>query len=255
MVKVNSLTILITGATSAIGQEFALHYARAGYILHLQGRNSDLLKQISSQCRTIGAQVFNYQLDLLDESKVATWLDQLLSETKLDLFIANAGMNINTGRDRTGETELEMIQLLDLNIKATLVMTNKIAKQMRADGAGQIALISSLAAYYGLPNTPSYCASKAAVKAYGEALRGWLAPAGVKVSVVMPGYVQSAMCDGMPGPKPFMLQPKQAAVIIAKGLATNKARISFPFPLNFGTWLLAVLPARCSQFILSKIGY
>jgi len=247
--------VLITGATSAIGRELALHYARKGYSLHLQGRNPVLLDEICSECSLTGAQVHSHQLDLLDQAATSDWLDKLLTSTSIDLFIANAGMNINTGRKRAGETELEMAQLLDLNIKSVLIMTSVIAKQMRNKGSGQIALMSSIAAYYGLSGTPSYCASKAAVKAYGEGLRGWLAPSGVKVSVIMPGYVKSPMCDAMPGPKMFMLQPAQAASLIAKGLTRNKARISFPFPLNFGTWWLAVLPAAISQFILSKIGY
>ncbi|EPJ44473.1 MAG: short-chain dehydrogenase/reductase SDR [Osedax symbiont Rs1] len=250
-----SKILLITGATSAIGRELALHYARTGFTLHLQGRNPIALDQICSECAMTGAQVHSHPLDLLDQTATSAWLDKLVGETCIDLFIANAGMNINTGPNQSGELEVEIIQLLDLNIKATVLMTNKIAQLMKSKGAGQIALISSLAAYYGLPDTPSYSASKAAVKAYGEGLRGWLAPFGVKVSVVMPGYVQSAMCDQMPGPKPFLLQPKQAAAIIAQGLACNRARISFPFPLNFGTWWLAVLPARISQFILAKIGY
>ena len=107
----------------------------------------------------------------------------------------------------------------------------------------------------GLPVTPSYCASKAAIKAYGEALRGWLKKEGIGISVIMPGYVDSVMCREMPGPKPFLMQPPRAAALIRQGLARNKARISFPFPLNFGTWWLAVLPAAISVWIVGLMGY
>ena len=131
----------------------------------------------------------------------------------------------------------------------------ELLPSMRARGHGQIALVSSLAAYYGLPVTPSYCASKAGIKAYGEAMRGWLAGEGICVSVVMPGYVESQMCREMPGPKPFMWSPERAAAYIRQGLARNEARISFPFPLNLGTWFLAVLPAALSERILRLFKY
>jgi short-subunit dehydrogenase len=126
---------------------------------------------------------------------------------------------------------------------------------MRIRGSGQIALISSLAAYFGLPVTPAYCASKAGLKAYGEALRGWLAPEGIKVSVIMPGYVKSPMCDAMPGPKTLVWTAERAAKEIRRGLDRNKARISFPFPLNWGTWWLSVLPASVSTHIVRWLGY
>jgi short-subunit dehydrogenase len=126
---------------------------------------------------------------------------------------------------------------------------------MRSRGRGQVALVSSLSAWYGLPLTPSYCASKAGLKAYGEALRGWLAAEGVAVNVVLPGFVTSEMSASFPGPQPMLLHPEQAARRIARGLALNRARISFPFPLNFGMWWLAVLPAGLSQQILRWLGY
>ena len=71
----------------------------------------------------------------------------------------------------------------------------------------------------------------------------------------MPGYVKSPMCDAMPGPKPFLWLPERAARHIRRGLARDAARISFPFPLNWGSWWLAVLPAALSLRILGWLGY
>ena len=97
--------------------------------------------------------------------------------------------------------------------------------------------------------------SKSAIKSYGEAMRGWLANCGVGVTVVMPGYIKSDMCDGMPGPKPFLLSPERAADLICKAVANNKARVSFPFPLNLGTWFLGILPPAVSLWILRRLHY
>ncbi len=247
--------ILITGATGAIGGALACHYARPGRTLLLQGRNAEQLEAVAQRCREAGAEVLSERLDLCDTEALLAWLERVCSDAVPDLAIACAGMNINTGPQQAGESWREMEALLALNIRATLALTNDLAQRMRARGQGQLVLISSLAGYYGLPVTPSYSASKAAVKAYGEAIRGWLAGQGVGVTVVMPGYVASPMCHEMPGPKPFLWQPERAARVIARGVARNRARISFPFPLNFGCWWLAVLPAALSQRILRWLDY
>lgn len=244
--------ILITGATSAIGSALADYYACAGVELVLHGRNEAILDQVADRCRRAGARVATQRLDLRELDALHQWLSE--SEA-FDLVIVNAGMNTHVGPHGEPEPWPECEALLDLNVKATMRLVQSVLPAMRRRGTGQIALLSSLAAYFGLPSTPSYSASKAAVKAYGEALRGWLAPEGIRVNVIMPGYVRSPMCDDMPGPKPFLWSPERAARVIGRGLARDKARISFPFPLNLGCWFLAVLPARLSVYILGKLGY
>ena len=86
-------------------------------------------------------------------------------------------------------------------------------------------------------------------------MRGWLAPEGVGVSVVLPGYVESEMSAAMPGPKPWLWSAERAAAVIQKGVARNQATIRFPFPLNVGTWLLSVLPMDWSIRLLRWMGY
>lgn len=248
-------TILITGATGAIGRALALHYAKPDVCLALQGRNEMKLNEIASQCNALGATIETVNLDLRNSTLLQSWLVDLTKNQPPDLVIANAGININIGPSSEGERWEDIDALLDINIKASFALINAIIPGMRQRGSGQIAIISSLAAYYGLPLTPSYCASKAALKAYGEALRGWLSKDGVNVNVVMPGYVDSRMCSAMPGPKPFLWSADKAASFIAKGLEKNKARISFPFPLNMGTWFLSVFPSSWSQWILKQLNY
>ncbi len=247
--------VLITGATGAIGSALAKSYAAPGKTLILQGRRANELAELAQACNVGGAKVYVRQIDLREIDQVNIWLAEIIATMLPDLVIANAGVNTNIGRRGEGEVWEEVNNLLDINVKSTLALVNTLAPAMRKRGTGQIALISSLAGYFGLPITPSYCASKAALKSYGEALRGWLAADGVGVSVVMPGYVESKMCRAMPGPKPFVWPPERAATEIRKGLARNRARISFPFPLSWGCWLLAVMPPSISLKILSLLRY
>lgn len=244
--------ILITGATGAIGAALADAYARPGVALYLHGRNEAKLSEVAARCQASGAQVESARFDMRDFAALREWLHGL---GHLDLVIVNAGVNTHIGPSGEPEPWEAVETLLDVNLKAAMLTTQAVLPGMRSRGRGQIALISSLAGYFGLPVTPSYCASKAGLKAYGEALRGWLAPEGIRVNVVMPGYVQSPMCDDMPGPKPFLWSPERAAQTIVRGLERNKARISFPFPLNLGTWFLAVLPASLSLRIVRWMGY
>lgn len=250
-----SRLILITGASGAIGGALACAYAAPGTELLLQGRNRQALMATLRDCEARGARVTPFYVELTDTRALHAWLEALASERLPDLVILAAGMNIDIGERGEGEPPEASARLLALNLQAPMRMANFLAPRMIARGSGQLVLISSLAAWYGLPVTPSYCASKAGLKAYGEALRGWLAPHGVGVTVVMPGYVSSAMAAAMPGPKPFQWPPQRAARVIRRGIERNRARISFPFPLNLGSWSLALLPASLSQRLVTWLGY
>lgn len=248
-------TILITGATGGIGGALAEVYAEPDNVLILQGRNSVRLAELAASCEAKGARVLIRVLDMRNLKELAAWLHMICEQEKVDLVIVNAGVNTNIGPQGAGERWEDVQALIEVNVLAAMATVDAVLPSMRARGEGQIALMSSLAAYFGLPVTPSYCASKAALKVYGEALRGWLYSEGVRVNVVMPGYVESQMCRDMPGPKPFLWSAEKAARTIKRGLARNQSRISFPFPLNLGTWFLSVLPAGISEWILRLLNY
>jgi short-subunit dehydrogenase len=248
-------TVLITGATGGIGGALAQVYAEPGNTLILQGRNAIRLAELTALCETQGTRVLTQVLDVRKLDELSRWLKDICQLEKVDLVIVNAGVNTNIGPEGKGERWEDVQNLIQVNVLAAMATVDAVLPSMRSRGNGQIALVSSLAAYFGLAVTPSYCASKAAIKAYGEALQGWLEPEGIRINVVMPGYVESQMCTDMPGPKPFLWSAEKAARYIKKRLAWNQSRISFPFPLNLGTWFLAVLHPWISVRILRLLDY
>jgi short-subunit dehydrogenase len=247
--------ILITGATGGIGGALALEYAATGVNLFLQGRDAVKLAAIATRCEKRGANVETSAIDVRDIDALVVWVHLSNATAPLDLVIPCAGININTGPNNTGEIWREIDALIDINIKAVIAVADAVMPSMRERKRGQIALFSSLAGYFGLPVTPTYCASKAAIKAYGEALRGGVAVDGVEVNVVMPGFVESQMCEEMPGNKPMLWTAEKAAKFIRRGLERNHARVSFPFPLNLGCWYLSVAPASVAQRLVKIFGF
>jgi short-subunit dehydrogenase len=251
----NPETVLITGATGAIGGALARAYAAPGRTLVLHGRNGARLQEIARACEGLGARVESRALDVRDTAALTAWLEDVASRQAVDLVIVNAGA-INVLKPGVKEEAWEDIQrVFDVNVRAALATVSALLPRMRARGSGQIALVSSLLAWFGMPVAPAYSASKAALKSYGEALRASLAPGGIRVSVVLPGFVKSDMSDELRVPKPFMMSAEASARRIIRGLEANEARISFPFPLNFGCWFLSTLPPALAQGILALLGF
>ena len=115
---------------------------------------------------------------------------------------------------------------------------------------GRIVVLASIAAYRGLPDSPGYCASKAGLRTYAEALRTRLGPYGVGVTVVCPGFFDSPMTDRFEGPTPFRFSIDRAARIVKQGVDRGRRRITFPWPLVLGLRFCDMVPAIVGDAIL-----
>ena len=242
--------ILITGGSSGIGEALALEYATPGVHLFLTGRNIERLKSVAQRCESKGAEVTTKVIDVADRFAMTNWLLDLDTETPLDLVIANAGISMGTSNENDGEEKIR--DIVAVNLAGVLNTIHPIIDRMKERRGGQVALVASIAAFRGLPGSPAYSASKAAVKSYGEGLRPRLARHNIGVSVILPGFVRSRITDQNRFAMPFFMEADKAAKVIRKGLTRNKARIAFPWPMHFAMWFLATLPASWADRILSK---
>lgn len=257
--------ILITGASSGIGAALACAYAAEGISLFLGGRDRQRLETVADQCRERGADVFVRCLDVTDREGMAGWIAEAGAEASLDLVIANAGISGGTGAaEGTGAAKAyedpgQVRKIMAVNIDGVLntvfpTLDQILGRPVPDNGVrGQIAVMSSLAGFRGLPGAPAYGASKAAVRSWGEGLRGNLARHGIKVSVICPGFVVSPMTAANPYPMPFLMATDRAAEIIKKGLARDRARITFPWPLAALVWLMAALPPSWLDSVVRRL--
>ena len=244
-------SILITGASSGIGEALALEYAAPGVRLALSGRSEKRIARVAEACRAKAATVDAVALDVADEHAMRQWIERVDGQGPLDLVIANAG--ISGGTSGGGEADAQVRRIFDININGVLNTVLPAIPGMRGRGGGQIAVMSSVASFRGFPGAPAYSASKAAVRAYGEALRGALRADGIKVSVICPGFVRSRITRANKFKMPLLMDADRAARIIRRGLATDTSRIAFPFPTYFTAWLTGALPPALTDPFFRKL--
>ena len=240
--------ILITGASSGIGKALALRYARERAVLGLLGRHRERLDSVAASCRELGAEVHTGTIDIRRRAELMEWITAFDRAAPVDLVIANAGVMEGTPPGGEIEPADAAHALIETNVLGVLNTVQPLLPMMMARRRGQIAMVSSLAGFVPLPDSPSYCASKAAVLAYGRSLRDLLAPYDVKVSVICPGYITTPMMQRESGLKAFVMAPEKAADLIYRRLEQNEGVIVIPRLFGFLTRMSGLLPERMRRW-------
>lgn len=249
-------SILITGASSGIGAALAARYAAPGVTLFLGGRDIARLAASAAACTARGARTVTQMVDVTDRDAMLRWVRAADDDTPLDLVIANAGISGGTGGAGgviTGEPAAQARRIFDVNVTGVLNTIEGVQDRMTARRRGHIAVISSLAGFAAWPGAPAYSASKAAVRVYAEALHGALAPTGVRVTAVCPGFIETPMTAVNGYRMPFMMDVARAADIIAKGLEKGSVRLCFPLRTYMFAALPGFMPARWAQALLRRL--
>ncbi|MFA6279552.1 MAG: SDR family NAD(P)-dependent oxidoreductase [Bdellovibrionales bacterium] len=244
-------SILITGGSSGLGAALAQSYAAPDVTLFLSGRDAARLEGVAARCRAKGACVEATIVDVTDGAAMASWIDQCDQTAPLNLVIANAGISAGTGGG--GETPAQTKAVMETNVQGVFNTIHPALALMKPRGRGQIAIMASLASFRGLAGAPAYCASKAAVRVYGEALRDELAPQGIKINVICPGFVKTPMTGQNGFPMPFLMEADKAARIMKRGLEKNKARIVFPWRLAALVWLMSALSPNLADGLFRRL--
>ncbi len=243
--------ILITGASSGIGAALARRLAEPGRHLFLLARDRERLAATVRACEERGATASALICDVRDKSAMAEAVCTADDAASLALVIANAGVGVVGGRSE----ELDRIaeDIFAVNVAGVFHTIHPVLPRMLARGQGQICLIASIAGLYGLAPALAYSASKAAVIAYGQGLRGRYAARGVRISVACPGFVRTPMTADNRFPMPFLMDADEAARRILRGLARDKPVIGFPRALYAAAHLVSCLPAALADRLMRSL--
>ncbi|MFZ5964213.1 SDR family NAD(P)-dependent oxidoreductase [Thalassococcus sp. BH17M4-6] len=240
-------SLIITGASSGIGRALALEYARPGQTFLLCGRNAERLEATAAAVRKKGAIAELCCVSVRDAPAFAAVITGFDARCPVDGLFFVAG--VKAGNQDAIEPAPEVRRVIDVNLVSVILAVQVLLPSLRSRGSARIVLVSSFAALTPRGELLSYSASKAAIMAYGTALRRELRGTGLSVTTVVPGFVDTPMTDRHLGPAPMLVPAEKAARIIRRGVAARRARVVFPRLLAFGVWWQEWLPPRLSDLI------
>jgi short-subunit dehydrogenase len=222
--------VLLTGASSGIGRALAQVLAARGDSLILIARRAELLDEVAAACRRAGADARALPLDIADPDALVAAMRRADDERPIDVVIANAGAGVARGAEAISWEGIR--RSCEVSFVGAAATVTALLPRMVARRSGHVVGVSSLTAIGGaLPRASAYAAAKAGFSMLLDCLRLDVAPAGVAVTTIHAGFVDTAMTEGADHPLPFLWSPDRAARFIAARLDARPARVDFPWPL------------------------
>jgi short-subunit dehydrogenase len=235
--------VVITGASSGIGEALARHYAPQASALGLISRR---------KIEGLGNKFVSYALDVTDQRALDAAAEDFIRRFgPPDLVIANAGIASGTVGADPGDIP-KLRKILDVNVAGLAATLAAFAPAMRAAGRGTLAGIASVAGFRGLAGNGAYCASKAAAITWMESLRAELYGSGVSVVCICPGYIDTPMTRVNRFRMPFLLPADEAARRIARAIAARRRLAVIPWQMALVSVLLRTMPGWLYDRIASR---
>lgn len=243
------MRILITGASSGLGEALALHYAQQHHDLILLARREVKLSAVAQACEALGSSVEVIVADMNDFAHIKT-IGKRLATQKLDRIIFNAGVSIGHSCDITPFEDF--YRLFQTNFLSLHALLEPLIPSLIGQKSGEIVFISSLASLFSMPSSIAYSSSKRAVNGYAQGLHHQLKPYNIQVMTILPGFIDSEMTRKNRFTMPFFLTTKQGVMRIVHAIETKKR--FYPFPLRFYALirLLNALPFWVQDRIVSR---
>jgi len=239
----NRKSILITGASSGIGYALAKEFASRDYDLALAARRVDSLDALRAEITGShpACKVHTYSLDVTRCDDVFATTEAAATRLgKLDIVIANAGIG-SLGRVGEGHFEGHR-QIIETNVVGAMATCDAAVKQFKRQGFGHLSVISSVAAFIGLPGSSAYSASKAAIATYAAAIRAETYGTKLSVSTIYPGYIDTPINQSNPS-RPFLITVERGARIIANKIESGVQTAIVPaFPWALLARIVGFIP-------------
>jgi len=244
--------VLITGASSGIGRAFAVELARRGAKLGLVARRAELIDEIIAELNP--AQQVNalaLPADVQDAQSMRAVAERLVEKFgRIDTLIANAGVGVTNPGAQFDPAKFASV--INVNMIGVANSVAAVLPEMVARGSGHLVAISSLAAYRGLPKSAAYCASKAGVSAMFESLRLDLAPRGISVTIIHPGFIKTPLTAGREAKLPWLMESDDAVNKMLRAIEKRKKSYAFPWQLATIVRLGMIMPNFLYDWISSR---